>query len=198
MAVRSFAMILDNPGEQPQQTRYRDPAELRRLGYTDLIVYPTTGLSGLLGADTLGAADVREWVADQYESVRRTAADAREAGLGVWLIYDAPSLAAELVGSAMTCIGHRPPVLCPGSTELLEMSGQCLKALLSTMDPVEGIVLRLGDNDAAKVGYLVGNDLYSPPRSRRSGRSAGSRRPIAWNATSASSTSWWSASWTAS
>src|ERR1041385_8704942 len=96
----TLAMILDNPGEQPHQTRYRDPRELKALGYSDLIIYPTTALSGLLGPDTLASGDLRRWVEEQYQAVQKTVADARAAGMGSWLMFDAPSLASELVGSA--------------------------------------------------------------------------------------------------
>ena len=61
----TLATILDNPGEPSQETRYRRHDELRNLGYTGLVIYPTTALSGLLGADTLASGDVRRWVADQ-------------------------------------------------------------------------------------------------------------------------------------
>lgn len=164
-----MAMILDNPGEQPHQTRYRDPERLKSLGYTDLIVYPTTGLSGLLGPESVEAGDMRRWVQQQYDSVRKTVSGADSSGLGAWLTYDAPALAGELVGSAMTCINQRPVALCPGSDELLDMSGQCLESMLNLIDGVEGIVLRLGDSDAQKVPYLIGNDVYSPHCSRCSG-----------------------------
>ncbi len=165
----TLAMILDNPGEQPHPTRYRDPRVLRDLGYTDLIVYSTTGLSGLLGPDTVSAGEMRRWVEEQHESVQKSVAEAAQAGMGVWLTYDAPSLARELVGSAMTCINQNPKSLCPASDELLEMSGQCLEAMLATVKPVEGVVLRLGDNDAAKLPYLLGNDIYAPHCARCSG-----------------------------
>ncbi|MDH3584484.1 MAG: hypothetical protein OER86_09740, partial [Phycisphaerae bacterium] len=157
----TLAMILDNPGEQPQRTRFRDPQRLRELGYSDLIVYPTTALSGLLGPETVEAGDIRQWVEQQYDAAARTVAEAQAAGLGVWLTVDAPSLARELVGHAMTCV-KQPRVLCPASDELLEMSGQCLDALLARFDSVRGVVLRLGDNDASKLPYLIGNDVYTP------------------------------------
>ena len=160
--MRSFAMILDNPGEQPHHTRYRDPKELRELGYTDLIIYPTTGLSGLLGPDTLTSPDVRRWVADQYDAVQATITGAQIAGLKCWVVYDAPALATELVGSAMTLAPEQPLVLNPGSDELLDMCGQCLQALLSRIEGIDGVVLRLGDSDAHKVGYLLGHDIYQP------------------------------------
>lgn len=165
-AMLTLAMILDNPGEQPHQTRYRDPKELRALGYSDLIVYPTTGLSGLLGPDTLVVGDVRRWVEEQYASVQKTISEARSAGMGAWIMFDAPALAAELVGSAMTCINQKPPMLCPASDELLDMIGQCVEGLLARIEGVDGLVLRLGDSDAAKVPYLVGNDVYAPHCSR--------------------------------
>jgi len=158
----TFATILDNPGEQPHATRYRDPNHLHALGYSDLIVYETSGLSGLLGPDTLDTVELRSWVAHQYEKVQHTAQTAKQAGMGVWLTYDGLSLARELVGSAMTCVNKQPPMICPASDELLEMTGQCLDALLHRIDGVDGIVLRLGDSDAAKVPYLHGNDVYAP------------------------------------
>ncbi|MDX1564807.1 MAG: hypothetical protein R3236_05335 [Phycisphaeraceae bacterium] len=164
-----LAMILDNPGEQPHATRYRDPHLLKGIGYTDLIVYPTTGLSGLLGAETVEAGEMRRWVAQQIDSVRETVSSARAAGLGAWLTFDTPALARDLIGSAMTCINQQPVTLCPGSDELLEMSGQCLESLLGQVEGVEGVVLRLGDSDATKVPYLIGNDVYSPHCSRCSG-----------------------------
>ncbi len=163
--MHTFAMILDNPGEQPHRSRYRDPKRLAELGYTDLIVYPTTGLSGLFGPDTIEIADERQWVADQFDHIEGTLEEAKAAGLGTWLTYDAPTLARALVGHAMTCV-NQSHILCPVPDELLEMSGQCLETLLSRFDRTEGIVLRLGDNDAQKIPYLIGNELYSPHCSR--------------------------------
>ncbi len=157
----NLATILDNPGEPLAETRYRDPHELKRLGYDGLVVYATTGLSGLLGADTVASADLRRWVADQYDVVEQIVEDAHAAGLTTWLTYDAPTLARELVGSAMTCARNNS-VLCPGSPELLDMSSQCLEALLARFSNVDGVVLRLGDNDAHRLPYLLGNDVYSP------------------------------------
>lgn len=171
-----LATILDNPGEQPHQTRYRDPAELRALNYTGLVIYPTTGLSGLLGPDTPGHAEARQAAGELYESVRRTAAEAHAAGLAVYLMFDAPTLSRELVGSAMTC-GRQPQTLCPASDALLDMSGQCLEALVSQIDHVDGIVLRLGDSDAHRLPSLdlVGNDIYSPHCPRCSGLTTADR-----------------------
>ena len=157
----TLATILDNPGEPPAETRYRDPGELRRLGYDGLVIYATTGLSGLLGHDTIANSDIRRWVGEQFESTEQTIQRARAADLKVWLFYDAPSLARELVGSAMTCT-RNDQVLCPASDELLDMSGQCVDALIARFPDIEGIVLRLGDTDAHRLPYLMGNDIYSP------------------------------------
>lgn len=157
----TLATILDNPGEPDAETRYRDFHELRRLGYNGLVTYLTTGLSGLLGPQTISNADLRRWVTDQYDRLDQLARDTRAADLRLYLAYDAPSLARELVGSAMTCV-NQPHVLCPASNELLDMTGQCLEALVGRADSVEGVVLRLGDSDAHRLAYLMGNDVYSP------------------------------------
>jgi len=77
-----LATILDNPGEPPAETRYRDPEELRRLGYDGLVIYSTTGLSGLLGHDTIANADIRRWVADQFERAVRRGAPLVEVKVG--------------------------------------------------------------------------------------------------------------------
>ena len=159
--MRVFATILDNPGEPPAETRYRDPAALRQLGYTDLVIYPTTGLSGLFQPDTIAAGDIRRWVGELFEHVEQTIEKARAAGMKVWLTYDAPSLARELVGSAVLCVRDQSS-LCPASPELLEMIGQCVDSMLSRFRDVEGLVLRVGDNDAHRTPYLIGNDIYSP------------------------------------
>lgn len=159
--MRVFATILDNPGDPPAETRYRDPLVLRQLGYTDLVIYPTTGLSGLFQPDTIASGDNRRWVGELFDSVEQTVDRARAAGMDVWLTYDAPSLARELVGSAMHCV-RNPLHLCPGSPELLDMIGQCVESLLGRFRDVQGLVLRLGDNDAHRTPYLLGNDLYAP------------------------------------
>lgn len=164
MRMLTLAMILDNPGEQPAQTRYRDPRELKRLGYSDLVIYTTTGLSGLKGPQTLRSADLRQLVSEQYHRVQQTVDEARRAGLGAWIFYDAPSLAAELVNGAMTCLKQKRQMLCPASDALLTASGECLEDMLRRIEGVDGIVLRLGDNDADRTvdHYLVGNDIYAP------------------------------------
>ncbi|MAE61172.1 MAG: hypothetical protein CMJ49_07430, partial [Planctomycetaceae bacterium] len=156
-----LATILDNPGEPPAETQYRNPQVLRDLGYTGVVDYATTGLSGLLTPDTPGDAEMRQWVGEQYQQTRRTLADARSAGLDVYLTYDAPTLSRELVGSAMTCT-DQPDVLCPAAYELMDMSGQCLEGLIKQFDPVAGVVLRLGDTDAHRLSFLIGNDVYAP------------------------------------
>ncbi len=164
----TLATILDNPGEPAADTRYRDVDLLRQMGYDGVVIYGSTGLSGLLGPDTPATAEMRQWVGELYEQVESHVADARRAGLDVWLTFDAPSLARELVGSAMTCQGNGA-VLCPASYELLEMCAQSLEGLLARISDVEGIVLRLGDNDAHRIPYLTGNDIYSPRCSRCGG-----------------------------
>lgn len=156
-----LATILDNPGEPPADTRYRDLTELRKLGYTGLVAYQSSGLSGLMGPDSLGNDEMRRWVGELYEQVERLAGQAYKAGLDLWLNYDAPALAGELVGAGMTCV-RQSHCLCPASDEMLARSGRCLEDLLNRVENVEGVVLRLGDSDAHRLDYLIGNDIYAP------------------------------------
>jgi len=156
-----LATILDNPGEPRADTRFRDPHLLRRLGYNGLVLYRTTALSGLLNPDTLAAGEYRRWVTELYDSVEQTISQARAAGLDVYLFVDAPALASELVGSAMTCV-RESRTLCPASDELLDMTGQCIEAMIARFPDIAGIVLRLGENEAHRTPFMEGNDLYSP------------------------------------
>ena len=57
-----LATFLDNPGEPQPNTRYRDTRELKRLGYNGLVVYKTTGLSGVPRPDAVGTGEMRRGV----------------------------------------------------------------------------------------------------------------------------------------
>ena len=169
-----LATILDNPGEPIAETRYRDPAELRRLGYNGLVLFETTALSGVERPDSVGTGEVRRWVAQHFETVCKRIEEARAASLSVYLAYDVLSLPAEVVdeeGAVLTC-RSRPQTLCPASDELLERSVAALESLLGQLPQVEGVVLRFGDNDALRLPHLVGNDIYHPhcPRCSQLGR----------------------------
>jgi hypothetical protein len=159
-----LATVLDNPGEPQPETRYRDPQQLRALGYNGLVLYETTGLSGVESPEAVGTGEMRRWMERQFEKVGQTITRAHQAGLEVYLFYDVLSLAASVVErqpAALTC-RNRPTTLCPGSEEALRFSAQALEALLTLWPQVSGVVLRFGDNDAARLPYLVGNDIYTP------------------------------------
>ncbi|MCC6581762.1 MAG: hypothetical protein IT440_15120 [Phycisphaeraceae bacterium] len=169
-----LATILDNPGEPSAQTRYRDAAQLRRLGYTGLVLYETTALSGVDSPDAVGTGEMKRWVAQQFDRVRQRVEESHAAGLQVFISYDALSLAANTVSerpSQYVC-RNRPGVLCPASDAVLDRSAASLKNLLSLLPPVDGVVLRFGDNDAARLPFLEGNDIYLPhcPRCSQLGR----------------------------
>ncbi len=162
-----LATILDNPGEPLPDSRYRDPHELARLGYNGLVIFETTGLSGLGdgGAGLTGDAEMRRWIDRQFQHVQDAIARGREAGLDVFIVYDTLSLAKSVVeqdkAKAMTCRG-KATTICPASEEALTASVRGLEAMLSQWPQLAGAVLRFGDNDAARLPYLVGNDIYAP------------------------------------
>ena len=62
-----LATILDNPGEPTAKTRYRDPNLLKQLGYNGLVLYETTGLSGLTGADSVQSGELRRRIPKGYD-----------------------------------------------------------------------------------------------------------------------------------
>ncbi len=159
-----LATILDNPGEPVAETRYRDPRELRRLGYNGLVLFETTALSGVEGPDSVADGEVRGWVMNHFDLVRRRIQDAQAADLSVYLAYDVLSLPAPLVEANADALTYknRPRCLCPASDEALEHSVAALPSLLAQMPDVQGVVLRFGDSDAARLPHLVGNDIYQP------------------------------------
>jgi hypothetical protein len=169
-----LATLIENPGEPTVATRYHDPHHLKRLGYNGLVVYETTALSGLENPDLISNAEMKRWVGHHIDRVTRTIDEAHDAGLAVYVFYDTPVLARDVVErnvGALTC-KNRSEVLCPASEHTLERSTRGLEAMLGRWPRVEGVVLRFGDTDAGRMPHLVGNDLYSPhcPRCSQFGR----------------------------
>lgn len=170
----TLATLIENPGEPPVASRYQDPMELKAMGYNALAIYPTTALSGLTGIEDAGGdPDMRRWLQGTYDQVERKVAAARKAGLGVYLFYDALTLPRTALArqSSLTC-KNRPATLCPASEAALDLSMQGLAAMLARFPDIAGIALRVGDSDAPRVPYLIGNDVYSPhcPRCSSLGR----------------------------
>lgn len=169
-----LATILDNPGEPSAQTRYRDPKQLAQLGYNGVVIYETTGLSGVDAPDSVGTGEMGRWVAQQFDRIGKRLEEVTRAGLAVYITYDALSLAANTVEEHRNdyVCRNRPGSLCPASEATVDRSCASLKQLLGNLPPVNGVVLRFGDNDAARLPYLVGNDIYSPhcPRCSQLGR----------------------------
>ena len=166
-----LATILDNPGEPLADTQYRDPDELKRLGYNGIVLYETTGLSGVAGAGVIQDDELRHWVEQQFDRVGQTLQRTRDSGLDVLISYDVLSLARAVVEqqSKMLCCKGEPGTLCPASDSALNACRDALVALMERFGEISGIVLRFGDNAAEQLPYLVGYDIYRPhcPRCSR-------------------------------
>ncbi len=166
-----LATLIDNPGEPPVESRYRDPRQLKDLGYTGLVIYESTALSGVDGPDAVPDGEMRRWIAHHFDHIAQVIDDARRAGLDVYLSYDTLALARDLVDRQVTHMvcRNRPSVLCPASDLALERSVGALESLMLRYGDISGVVLRLGDTDAARLPHLVGNDVLSPHCPRCSG-----------------------------
>lgn len=169
-----LATLIENPGEPNVDSRYHDPHELKRLGYNGLVIYETTALSGVASPELIGSGELRRWVSTHIDRVTRIIENAQQAGLDVYLFYDTPVLAKDVVErnvGALTC-KNRPETLCPASEQTIDLSVRGLEAMLARWPRVQGVVLRFGDTDANRLPHLVGNDLYSPhcPRCSQFGR----------------------------
>ena len=157
-----LATLLDNPGEPPCETRYRDPAVLAELGYNGVVLYATTALSGVADGSQLNDPELRAWLEQHAQRVDREIEAARRAGLSVYLFYDTLVLAANARGEPprdMTCTNN-PRLLCPANGLALAASVEALERLLDRWPTVDGVVLRFGETDAPRLPHLVGNDIY--------------------------------------
>lgn len=166
-----LAGLIENPGEPPIETRYRDPRELAALGYNALAIYETTAISGLASIDAVDDDELRRWVGAHLEQIGRTIEAAAGAGLAVYLFYDMlvlPAASVQRHAREWTCRNARGRVLCPASERAIEQSVTALRAMLDRWPAVAGVVLRFGDTDAHRLPHLAGNDIYGPhcPRCR--------------------------------
>lgn len=178
-----LATLIENPGEPPIETRYRDPQALRALGYNALAIYETTALSGVESAEVVADSELRRWLNARIDHVGRTIREAVDARLDVYLFYDTIVLPTDVVqrhGRAVTCRGNRATALCPASDTVLDLSVQALGALLQRWPEVAGVVLRFGETDAQRLPHVAGNDIYSPhcPRCSQLGRAERITRTI--------------------
>lgn len=159
-----LATILDNAGEPQSNTRYRDPNELLSLGYNGAVLYQTTALSGMDSADRVASSEMRRWVEQQFEQITSEIHRLTDAGLNVYIAFDMLCLARQTLerdAAGLAC-RNRPGTICPASDAAVERCVGALGALLDRWPQVTGVVLRFGDNDAARLPYLVGNDIYQP------------------------------------
>lgn len=169
-----LATLLQNPGEPEMTTQYKDPRVLKELGYTGLVLYNTTGLSGVCSPDEIVDRELSRWVAQQFDETARQVDQAVVAGLEVYLSYDMLVLPKDYVLSHADelCCKGTTDTLCPASNLAMQRSMAALDAMIQRCPKIAGIVLRLGDTDARRLPYLIGNDLYTPhcPRCSQFGR----------------------------
>ena len=166
-----LATLIDNPGEPPVESRYRDPQQLKDLGYNGLVIYETTALSGVEDPHALADPELRRWLGHHFDHTRQVVDRAREGGLEVYIFYDTLALTRDVVErnlSQVTC-RNRATVLCPASDTAMDLSVQALDHLLGRIGDVSGVVVRSGDTDAARLPHLVGNDVLTPYCPRCSG-----------------------------
>ncbi|MFW6060779.1 MAG: hypothetical protein ACODAQ_11400, partial [Phycisphaeraceae bacterium] len=174
-SMLKLAALIENPGEPPIETRYRDPHVLREMGYNGLAIYETTALAGVESAEVVSDSELRRWLGTRIEHVERAIETASAAGLEVHLFYDVLVLPEDVVrqhGQSVTCRGNRAGALCPASEAAFDLSVRALRAMLQRWPAVAGVVLRFGETDAPRLPHLTGNDIYTPhcPRCSQLGR----------------------------
>ncbi len=159
-----LATLLQNPGEPEITSQYKDPRVLKELGYNGLVLYLTTGLSGVCSPDEISDRELSRWIGQQFDEAERRVAEASAAGLDVYLSYDMLVLPKDYVLShaGELCCKGTTDTICPASNLAMQRSMTALDAMVQRYPKIAGIVLRLGDTDARRLPYLVGNDLYTP------------------------------------
>lgn len=163
-----LATLLQNPGEPEITSRYKDPALLKSLGYNGLILYNTTGLSGISTSADVEDREMSRWVGQQIDETARRVEEAAAAGLDVYISYDLlvlPSSYVDKHSDEVCCVGMTD-VLCPASEAAILRSMAALDTLIRRLPKIAGVWLRLGDTDARRLPYLTGNDVYAPHCSR--------------------------------
>lgn len=169
-----LATLLQNPGEPEITSQYKNPAALKELGYNGLVLYNTTGLSGISSPEEIVDRELSRWVGQQLDDTARRVEEAVAAGLDVYLSYDMLVLPRDYVQSHSDelCCKGTDDTLCPASGPAILRSMAALETLIQRLPKIAGIVLRLGDTDARRLPYLMGNDLYAPhcPRCSQLGR----------------------------
>ncbi|MEM6750591.1 MAG: hypothetical protein AAF612_08990 [Planctomycetota bacterium] len=146
-----LATLLDNPGEPTFDSQYRSPAELLSLGYNGLVLYESTGVSGVAAPEVIADPEMRRWTAARFDRLGDRIADAADAGLDPYLSYDAPVLPRD------TARADAADLLAP---DAVAASADALDAQLARWPQVAGVVLRIGDSDAARLPHLVAGDVY--------------------------------------
>jgi len=163
-----LATLLQNPGEPEISSQYKQPAVLKKLGYNGLVLYSTTGLSGVNSLNEIADREMGRWVGQQLDDTVRRVEEVVEAGLDVYVSYDMLVLPRAYVSkhSSELCCKGSVDTLCPASGPAMLRSMAALEALILRLPKIAGVVLRLGDTDARRLPYLTGNDLYAPHCSR--------------------------------
>src|SRR5690606_32310806 len=148
-----LATTIKNPGEPAAESRYNRPAELKHLGFDARVLFETTGLSGVASPNVIQDPELRRWVQTTADNVSRSLDESAEAGLRVYLFYDMLVLPRDLVErnvGALPC-KNRPGVLCPASDLAFRHSLEALASMIDRWPSIDGIVLRFGDTDAARL-----------------------------------------------
>jgi len=169
-----LATLIQNTGEPEISSQYNRPEVLKQLGYNGLVLYSTTGLSGVSSPDDIADRELSRWVGQQFDEAARRVDEAVAAGLDVYVSYDMLVLAKDYVAKHADelCCKGTSDVLCPASESAILRSMSALSSLLQRLPKIAGVVLRLGDTDARRLPYLTGNDIYAPhcPRCSQLGR----------------------------
>ncbi|MEM7682055.1 MAG: hypothetical protein AAF288_08865 [Planctomycetota bacterium] len=164
-----LATLLDNPGEPALDSQYRDPKVLLDLGYNGLVLYESTAVSGVAAPDDVADPEMQRWVAARFDRLSERITKAAEAGLKPYLSYDALVLPRERAAA----LGPNPDLL---ADDAVCASVDALTGMLERWPELAGVVLRLGDNDAKRLPYLVAGDVYRTPPGQPHGQLATAER----------------------
>lgn len=165
LALRALAadpilldMVHNNPGEQPFQTHYNDPAYLKSLGYTGKVFFLFESAQLAVNWDSVDPAilpagsDARKWVDAKAAELDKKYSEAKATGLDVYCESDLILFPRALVEKE-----HLEKTMSdpndPGTQKYL---GLLLEQMFKRFPQLDGIVVRIGETYLQDAPYHIG------------------------------------------
>ena len=155
-----FNMIHDNPGEKHFETKYRDPAVVKALGYTGQVMktFPQTALTyDAFDPEVMPkGSPERAWAEEYGKTVDRQIAAAKAAGMPIYNFTDVLVVPKKLMAKyrkELTVNGKRLSITCPMAQKVVKAQ---LDELFTRFPDLDGLFIRFGETYLHDTPHHVG------------------------------------------